>query len=144
MRHGGSLPLVEPGGSADVLSSEITKTGLVMAPAAAAILRVSRIREERPMKRLMISAAVLALMAGPALAQMSSSTTETSKTVTESAPVMSAPLVPAPEQPSTTYEKHTVTHSENGDERVDRSSDKYVAPDGSTTTTKKVIEQDVH
>jgi hypothetical protein len=94
----------------------------------------------------MISVAALALMAGPALAQMSSSTTESTKTQTESAPMMSAPTMPAPtsEQSGGTYESHKVTHSDNGADRVDSSSDKYVAPDGSTSTSKKVIEQDIH
>ena len=99
------------------------------------------------MKRLMISVAALALMAGPALAQTSSSTTETTKTITESAPIVSAPIMPVPnatEQSGTSYESHKVTHSDNGTDRVDSRSDKYVAPDGSTSTTKKVIEQDIH
>jgi hypothetical protein len=105
------------------------------------------------MKGLMISVAALALMAGPALAQMSSSTTETTTTKTEAAPMVSAPIivVPAPapapsvtEESGTSYESHKVTHSDNGADRVDSSSDKYVAPDGSTSTSKKVIEQDIH
>ncbi len=103
------------------------------------------------MKRLMISVAALALMAGPALAQTSSSTTETTTTKTEAAPMVSAPIVvvpaPAPsvtEQSGTSYESHKVTHSDDGTDRVDSSSDKYVAPDGSTSTSKKVIEQDIH
>lgn len=86
------------------------------------------------MKRFLMSAAVLALLAAPAFAQSSSSTTtETTRTV-------DVPT-PPPVQSSTSYDSRTVTHANDGTQSTDSTTEKYVAPDGSTSTTSKVIEQ---
>ena len=86
------------------------------------------------MKKFLASAAVLALLAAPALAQSASSTTtETTRTIDTS--------TPPPVQSSTTYDSKSVTHSDNGEARTDSSTEKHISPDGSTSTTSKVIEQ---
>jgi hypothetical protein len=86
------------------------------------------------MKRFLTSVAVLALLSAPAFAQSSSSTTtETTRTVDTP--------TPAPVQTSTSSASSTVTHSDNGIVRTDSDTEKYVAPDGSTSTTSKVIEK---
>ncbi len=86
------------------------------------------------MKRLLTSAAVLALLTAPAFAQSSSSTT------TETTRTFDTPT-PAPVQSSMTSASRTVTHSDDGNVRTDRDTEKYVGPDGSTITTSKVIQQ---
>jgi hypothetical protein len=51
-------------------------------------------------------------------------------------------LPPIPEQQSSTsYQSRTVTHSDNGVDRSDSVQEKQVAPDGTTRTMNKTIEQ---
>jgi hypothetical protein len=91
------------------------------------------------MKRFLISASVLALLTAPALADSSvNTTTETTRTVTAPDPV------PPAAQSTTTYGSSTVTHQDDGFKRTDTRSDTYVAPDGSTSSSSKVIEQEKH
>lgn len=93
----------------------------------------------QPLKRVLMSASVLALIAAPALAD-SSVSTETTRTIT-TAPVPQ-PLPPIPEQQSSTsYQSRTVTHSDNGVGRSDSVQEKQVAPDGTTRMMNKTIEQ---
>jgi hypothetical protein len=94
------------------------------------------------MNRFLIAAAALSLLAGPALAQ-SDTTTETTRTITAPAPLYPVPPA-APVDSSSSYKSSTVTHSDNGYERKDTSATKEIAPDGSTSTTHKVIEQETH
>ena len=89
------------------------------------------------MKSLLMSAAVLALLAAPALAQSSSSSSSTETTRT-----MDTPMPPPPPvQSSTTYDSKSRTHSDNGDVSTDSATKKHVSPDGSTSSSSKTIEQ---
>jgi hypothetical protein len=91
------------------------------------------------MKRFLMSASALVLLAAPALADSSvSTTTETTRTATVPDPV------PPPTQSTTTYGSSTVTHKDDGLKRTDSTSDTYIAPDGSTSSKTKVIEQEKH
>jgi hypothetical protein len=91
------------------------------------------------MKGFLLSASVLVLLAAPAMADSSvNTTTETTRTVTAPDPV------PPPATSTTTYGSSTVKHTDDGLKRTDSRSDTYIAPDGSTSTKTKVIEQEKH
>jgi hypothetical protein len=94
------------------------------------------------MTKLLVTAAGIALLALPAFAQSSVTTTET--TTQQTTQPMPAPMPPMPAPPpeasGSSYESHTVTHSDNGVTQTDKSTDKYVAPDG-TVQERKVIQQ---
>ena len=58
--------------------------------------------------------------------------------------IVQPPPPPSASVESSTYEKHTLTDSYMCSERFrDPLATSYVAPDGSTTTTKKTIQQDI-
>jgi opacity protein-like surface antigen len=91
------------------------------------------------MKRFLMWASVLVLLAAPAMADSSvSTTTETTRTAVVPVPV------PPPAESTTTYGSSTVTHKDDGIKRTDTRSDTYIAPDGSTSSKTKVIEQEKH
>jgi len=88
-------------------------------------------------------------VAAPAFAQSETTTSETTRTVTAPVappppPPMMAPVPIVPqEQSGSSYEQHSVTHSVDGPNRVDSRSDKYIGPDGSSSSSSKTIEQEV-
>jgi len=114
------------------------------------------------MRRVLMSAAALSLLAAPAFAQAAMTTTsETTQWSSSPAAVVPQPMVivPAqpvvvPAQPSPVYEQRTViepapaystrtvSHSENGVARTDSTTEKYYGPDGSSRTVTRTVEQD--
>lgn len=101
------------------------------------------------MKRLMmVTTAAFTLIAAPVFAQSSTVTTETTRTTEVPAPVPllppdpPAPVLMVPGQSSSSYESHSVTHSDNGVQRTDSRTEKYIAPDGTVHTRNVVTQQD--
>jgi hypothetical protein len=111
------------------------------------------------MKRILMSAAALSLLAASAFAQGAMTTTTESTQWSSSPapmpmplppPIVAVPVQPAPvyemrtvvEPDSSSYSTRTVSHLDNGVARTDSTTEKYIGPDGSSRTVTRTVEQD--
>ena len=92
------------------------------------------------MRQFLLAAAAAGLFAGPALAQSNVTV------VTPPAPALNSVVV-SPSQTATdpsrpAYDSKTIEHSSNGFSDKTKKTEEHVDPDGSTTSSTKIIKHD--